>query len=74
MYLYSIFDKVAEEFGPLFEAKNDGVALRNYFQLVKNSAIDGDEFVLYKLGEVVRNGSDFSIRVFEKEVVNEASE
>lgn len=28
MYLFSVRDKLAEEFAPLFEAKNDQIALR----------------------------------------------
>jgi len=28
--LYVIYDKVMKEAGPIFKAKNDGVALRNY--------------------------------------------
>lgn len=30
MKIYCIYDKLAQEGGPLFEAKNDGIALRMY--------------------------------------------
>ena len=31
--LYSVYDSVAGEYGPLFQAKNDDVALRNVIQM-----------------------------------------
>lgn len=46
--LYSIFDKVAEEFGPLYQAKNDAVAQRNFYMAVKD--IDGTQHDLYRIG------------------------
>lgn len=33
--LYVIFDKVAEESGPIFQAVNDGIALRQTVQVLK---------------------------------------
>lgn len=30
MKVYTVFDRVAEEAGPLYEAINDGIALRNF--------------------------------------------
>lgn len=52
MILYSIYDKVADEFGPIYEAKNDMVASRAYASLVKpNMAHD---YELYAVGETVR--------------------
>jgi len=31
--LYSVFDSISGEYGPLFQAKNDEVALRNVIQM-----------------------------------------
>lgn len=52
--LYCIYDKVAQESGPIFEAKNDGVAERMYFDLVhnqqKNPVFDQNDYQLLCLG------------------------
>lgn len=49
--LYSILDTVAKEFGPIFHAKNDGVALRNLHAFfLQNKQVDPREHVLYQLG------------------------
>jgi len=47
MNVYTIFDKVAKLHGPMFEAINDGVAVRHYRQLIRtvDPASQG-EFVL----------------------------
>nr|QJB18874.1 MAG: nonstructural protein [Microvirus sp.] len=48
MDIYTIKDKIAEEFGPLFSAKNDLVAIRMSRQIVnKQSAPD---MILYRVG------------------------
>ena len=47
--LYSIYDKVAMESGPVFQAKNDDVAVRATCSLL--SDVDKcDDFVLYRVG------------------------
>jgi len=38
--LYVIFDKVAQEAGPVFSAKNDGIALRCGRALLKEASVD----------------------------------
>lgn len=49
--LYVIFDKVAEESGPPFTAVNDGVAQRNYQQLMRNVPDNQrSEYALFILG------------------------
>ena len=49
MKLYTIFDKLAGEHGPVFEAKNDLVAVRSFAHALKGApAIDYD---LYVVGE-----------------------
>lgn len=52
MILYSIYDKVADEFGPIYEAKNDMVASRAYAGLVKPDM--AHDYELYAVGESVR--------------------
>lgn len=44
--LYVIKDTVADEFGPLFEAKNDEVATRSFKALI-SKAIQPSDFVLF---------------------------
>nr|QJB21711.1 MAG: nonstructural protein [Microvirus sp.] len=49
--LYTILDRVAEECGPLFESVNDGVALRNFKNLLdKVPPYQKSEYRLYKVG------------------------
>lgn len=47
--LYVIFDSVAEESGPIFQAKNDAVALRQFGNLQKKEGFS-DEFSLWCFG------------------------
>lgn len=42
MFYYSIYDNQAEEFGPLFPAKNDNVAVRHFKQLIAGSVHPSD--------------------------------
>lgn len=49
--IYTVFDKVADEYGPLFEAKNDKVALRQFKQLIATVVVENrDDYVLYSCG------------------------
>ena len=49
MKLYTIYDKLAGEHGPVFEAKNDLVAVRSFAHALKGApAVDYD---LYLVGE-----------------------
>lgn len=53
MNLYVIFDRVAEESGPIFEAKNDGTAARAARDLVATAkGARAHEFQLLKLGTI----------------------
>lgn len=47
-FLYSVYDKVAEMFGPTFEAVNDQVAQRNFRALLKES-FDKEDYQLFKV-------------------------
>lgn len=49
MRLYTIYDKVAQESGPLFEAKNDTVAIRMYNGV--NFPGNREDYQLYYLGD-----------------------
>lgn len=49
MKLYCIYDRVAQEAGPIFEAKNNGVALRMFSGV--NLPGNADDFSLMCIGE-----------------------
>ena len=50
--IYTIYDKVACESGPIFQAKNDGVALRCFMSLIKDTPnIVPTDYDVYCLGE-----------------------
>lgn len=49
MCLFVVFDRVAEESGPIFEAVNVGVALRKYREILKNSSVSPDEYKLLQI-------------------------
>lgn len=49
--LYVIKDIVADDIGPVFSAKNDGVAVRQYRAVVK-SVTNPAEYELYCIGNV----------------------
>ncbi len=48
--LYSIYDKDAKEYGPLFNAKNDVVASRYVEEMIKDVKFS-DSYALYCMGE-----------------------
>lgn len=51
MSLYVIRDKIADECGPVFQAKNDGVARRSVFKYLENvSEVDRDGYSLMRIG------------------------
>lgn len=47
--IYTVKDKVADEFGPIFNAANDAVASRNFKQLLGSTPYPED-FELYEVG------------------------
>lgn len=52
--LYSVYDSVAEEYGPIFQAKNDDVALRNVIQMFTEmnvSIASLESYHLYHVGD-----------------------
>ena len=49
--VYSIYDRVAREYGPPFCAKNHGVAMRMYADAVKQATGDAkDDYEIWKIG------------------------
>ena len=80
MNLYVVYDKIAGECGPVFEAKNDGVAMRQYRHLInENPTFIQDDFSLMQVGTIDRESMiiepgqlllDLENKEFE-EVVNE---
>lgn len=48
--MYVVYDNEAKECGPIFEAKNDAVAMRNFRNLVEKSNISPDIFGLFCVG------------------------
>ena len=48
--IFSVFDKVAKEFGPPFCAKNDDVAKRQFNHLVRSQELDLADYELWILG------------------------
>lgn len=49
--MYTVFDKVAQESGPVFFANNDEHALRLFGQMTsKTPDISADDFELYRVG------------------------
>jgi len=47
--LYAIMDRIAEEAGPIYQAKSDAVAIRNFRMALKEA--NPDEFRLYYVGD-----------------------
>lgn len=54
--LYSIYDRVAMDYGPTFEASNNGIAVRNFQSAIKDNPFASD-FILYSLGHIERSSS-----------------
>lgn len=52
MNIYVIYDRLAEESGPLFEAKNDAVARRSMLSQWKNKGVELGDVKLLRLGTV----------------------
>lgn len=49
--LYSVKDNLAEEYGPIFTAKTDAVAKRNYANMIISNKVNSNEYQLVYLGE-----------------------
>jgi hypothetical protein len=49
--IYTVFDKIAAECGPIFTAKNDGTAFRAFVNSISKVS-DSDEFQLMELAKI----------------------
>lgn len=55
MKLFSVFDRKAQEFGPLFEAKNEDVAIRQFKNMLSSERmLSPEDYDLYSFGEFDR--------------------
>lgn len=50
MNLYSVNDIVAGEFGPLWQAKNDQIAIRQYHTILKDVKDFREDYQLMRMG------------------------
>ncbi len=58
--IYTIYDKVACEAGPIFQAKNDAVALRCFMSLMKDTPnVVPSDYDVYCLGEFDTDNRSF---------------
>lgn len=49
--LYVMYDRVAQEAGPVWMAKNDGVAGRQFVQMLSKEGVRAEEFDLLEVGK-----------------------
>ena len=68
MRLYVIKDRVAETNGPVFEAVNDGVAMRAFRSILAKEITSPDEYDLILVGII--NKKDLTLREEYKVVAN----
>lgn len=52
--LYLIRDLLAEENGPVFQSKNEAVAVRQFKQIMKDVS-DPTEYALYRVGYITKD-------------------
>lgn len=62
--IFTIYDKVAQEAGPIFQAKNIYVAMRYVKEMIKDSKINLKEYDLVRLG--IFDSESMSISVLPK--------
>lgn len=48
--IYTIYDKVAEISGPVFQAKNDSTAIRMLADLVMRIDVVAEDYEMYRIG------------------------
>lgn len=67
MHLYYVYDRMADEYGPIFEQRNHGVARRTFEQMVQKWAGRPEEYRLYCVGD--KDQETGLIHIFDKEEV-----
>lgn len=65
--IYTIYDKVAEECGPLFQAKSDAVACRSARNLLAD-VVNADDYSLLRVGYIDKNTGKITVEVAPFEV------
>lgn len=68
--LYVIFDKLAEESSPIFQAKNDAVAMRMYLGSPLPDGAKREDFILRCVGEYDHELCQTQPALFDVEIVN----
>lgn len=64
MFLYALYDRIAEEYGPTFEAKNDALSKRSIVKMFEKSPeLQPTDFKLYKLGKLDREDGFIELTV-----------
>lgn len=67
--LYVVYDKLAEEAGPPFSAKNDAVAVRAAVSLlISSDVLYIDDYELYRIAEI--DNKSLQIYLIELELIN----
>lgn len=67
LVLYVVHDRLAEEVGPIFEARNDAVALRNFRKLMESNR--PEEYKLLRLGVFDHDAVKFDLLSVPEEVL-----
>lgn len=67
MYIYTLYDTVSEEAGPLFEAVNDATAARSAAYVLKNVEVP-DDYKLICVGKVERSGQTVLLTSDDREI------
>lgn len=63
MNIYVVYDKVAQESGPIFESKNDGTAIRSFRRLLAEVPKElHEEYQLLCIGSVFRDKNEISVQ------------
>ena len=68
MKLYVIYDRAAEECGPVMDCKNDAIAIRAFKQALKSSVGGNDEYWMYCVGELNNQTMDMEIKKYRVEI------
>lgn len=73
IFYYSIYDDKADEYGPMFPAKNDKVAVRHFKQLIAGSN-NQDDYTLYCICGVDQESGQLGLPFNKYEVIIDNSE
>ena len=64
MKLFSVYDRKAKEFGPLFEAKNEEVAIRQFKNMLASERmLSPEDYSLHSFGEFDRENGHILLEV-----------